>query len=77
MTRGYQLTRANAGNHSTSEVWDAGIALVDARESGILDAERCNAAELSKARVQLGCFDKGHATSQRVWPSSPTCGAML
>ena len=36
MTRGYQLNRANAGNHSTSEVWDAGIALVDAREDGYL-----------------------------------------
>lgn len=49
-------------------------ALVDALESGILDPERCNAAELSKALVQLGCFDKGHATSQRVWAFGPEGG---
>ena len=36
MTRGYQLTRANAGNHLTSAVWDASFALVDAREDGYL-----------------------------------------
>jgi len=49
--------------------------LVEAIESGRLDPACTGPLELSKALVELGRFDKQHATQQRVWAFGPELGA--
>jgi len=48
--------------------------LVDALESGRLDPEKSDAAELSRQLVALGGFDKAHASPQRLWAFGPEGG---